>query len=59
MKDSNISKSDYEAALKRIEELVPLVDDCTPADHPYAIELASASDRVIEYEKKYYPLGSL
>ncbi len=52
----DISKDRYEYALARIEELLPLVDDYTPADDRNAVELSILSDVVIEYEKKNYPI---
>lgn len=52
-----ISKEKYEFALNRIEELLPLVTDETPANDPRAIELSIMSDTVIEYEKEHYPIG--
>ena len=51
------SKDQYEFALARIEELLPLVDDNTPANNKNAIELSVVSDIVITYEKEYYPVG--
>ena len=53
----NITKEQYEFALNRIEELLPLVTDETPTNDKYAIELTLMSDIVEEYEKKYYPIG--
>jgi HTH-type transcriptional regulator/antitoxin HigA len=54
---SKISKEQYEFALTRIEELLPMVDDNTPANDRNAIELTMMSDVVIEYEKEHYPIG--
>ena len=51
---SKISKEQYEFALSRIEELLPLVDDGTPANDKSAVELAMMSDIVIAYEKEHY-----
>lgn len=51
---SKITKEKYEFALARIEELLPLVDDNTPANDRNAIELTMMSDVVIEYEKEHY-----
>ena len=53
---SNIKKEQYEFALNRIEELLPLVDENTPADDNKAIELSMMSDIVIAYEKEHYPI---
>lgn len=51
-----ISKYQYEYALNRIEELLPLVTDDTPATDPNAIELTIVSDVVEAYEKIHYPM---
>ena len=53
---SQITKEQYEFALTRIEELLPLVNDDTPANDRNAIELTLMSDIVIEYEKEHYPI---
>ena len=52
-----ITKEQYQFALTRIEELLPLVDDNTPANDRNAVELTMMSDVVIEYEKEHYPIG--
>ena len=54
---SKITKEQYQFALTRIEELLPLVDDNTPANDRHAVELTMMSDVVIEYEKEHYPIG--
>lgn len=54
---SKITKEQYEFALARIEELLPLVDDSTPANDRNAVELTMMSDIVIDYEKEHYPIG--
>jgi len=46
----------YEFALARIEELLPMVDENTPANDKSAIELSVMSDIVIAYEKEHYPI---
>ena len=46
----------YEYALKRIEELLPIVTDETPQDDPAALELAIMSEVVISYETRYSPM---
>lgn len=53
---SNITKSQYEFALNRIEELLPLVTDDTPVTDKNAVELTLMSDVVIAYEKEHYPI---
>ena len=52
-----ISERVYEFALDRIEALLPLVKDDTPADDVKSIELMIMSDIVINYEKEHYPIG--
>ncbi len=52
-----ITKNQYEFALARIEELLPLVVDDTPANDKNAVELSVMSDIVIEYEKTHFPIG--
>lgn len=54
---SKITKEQYEFALARIEELLPLVNDNTPANDRNAIELTMMSDVVIDYEKEHFPIG--
>ena len=53
---NKISQEQYEFALARVEELLPLVDDNTPANDKNAIELSVMSDIVIAYEKEYFPI---
>jgi len=53
----DISKEQYQYALSRIEELLPLVTDETPAHDRNALELAIVSDVVEEYEKLHYPIA--
>ena len=52
-----ISKQQYEYALNRIEELLPLVTDETPTNDKNAIELTIVSDVVEAYEKIHYPIA--
>ena len=56
---AKITKEQYEFALARIEELLPIVDDNTPANDRNAVELTMMSDVVIDYEKEHYPIGKL
>lgn len=51
------TKEQYEFALQRIEELLPLVDDNTPANDRNAVELTLMSDIVIAYEKEHFPIN--
>ena len=54
---STITQAQYEFALARIEELLPLVQDDTPANDRNAIELTVMSDIVINYEKEHFPIS--
>lgn len=51
------SEAAYRAAMNRIEELLPLVNDSTPVDNPNYLELDILSDMVEEYEDIHYPIG--
>ena len=51
------SEAAYRAAMKRIEELLPLVNDSTPVDDSNYLELDMISDMVEEYEDVHYPIG--
>ena len=51
------SEAAYRAAMHRIEELLPLVNDNTPVDNPNYLELDMLSDMVEEYEEIHYPIG--
>ena len=46
----------YKAAMERIEELLPLVDDDTPLSDKNLIELDLLSALVEEYKDEYYPI---
>ena len=52
-----ITKNQYEFALARVEELLPMIDDSMPSNDKNAIELSVMSDIVIAYEKEHYPIG--
>lgn len=52
-----ITKAQYEYALNRIEELLPLITEETPSYDKKAMELTIVSDVVEEYEKKHYPIS--
>lgn len=52
-----VTKEQYEFALQRIEELLPLVDDTTPSNDRNALELTIMSEAVIEYENEHFPMG--
>lgn len=52
------NESEYNAAVKRIEELAPLFDDNSPLSDPNLIEYKLLSDLVEEYEEEHYPITS-
>jgi HTH-type transcriptional regulator/antitoxin HigA len=52
-----ITEQQYEYALNRIEELLPIVTDDTPAYDKNAVELTIVSDVVEAYEKAHYPIA--
>ncbi len=52
-----ISRQQYEFALHRIEELLPVVNDSLPTTDNYVVELTMVSDIVEAYEKEHYPIG--
>ena len=51
-----ITKEQYEFALSKIEELLPLIDDNTPTNDKKALELSVMSDIVIAYENVHFPI---
>ena len=51
------SEAAYRAAMKRIDELLKVVNDLTPADDPNYLELDMISDMVAEYEDIHYPIS--
>jgi HTH-type transcriptional regulator/antitoxin HigA len=53
---TKVSKEQYEFALAKVEELLPLVGDDTPSNDKNAIELTLMSDIVISYEKVHFPI---
>jgi HTH-type transcriptional regulator/antitoxin HigA len=56
MSKNKITKEQYEFALERIEELLPLVNENTSANDKNAIELDLISDIVWEYEEEHYSI---
>ncbi|MDR0799559.1 MAG: hypothetical protein LBN18_07370 [Dysgonamonadaceae bacterium] len=55
--DSRVALKQYKLAVAKIEELLPLVNDNTPANDPKARELSLVSDMVIEYENTHFLIG--
>lgn len=51
-----ITKQQYEYALMRIEELLPIVDDQLATNDRNTVELALLSEIVIEYETLNFPI---
>ena len=51
------NKAQYEWAVKRVEELLPLVDDNTPLNDSNSIELELLSNLVADYSEEHYALG--
>lgn len=47
----------YEWAVKRVEELLPLVKDDTPATSPESIELELLSNLVADYSEENFDIG--
>lgn len=51
------NQAQYEWAVKRVEELLPLVDDNTSLNDPNSIELELLSNLVADYSEEHYALG--
>lgn len=52
------TEKEYEAAMARIEELLPLTwGDGVPEDSPENLELNLLSELVADYEDIHYPIG--
>ena len=51
------TKTEYEAIMQRIDELVEIVDDNTSQTDKNYIELDILTDLVVAYEKEHYPIG--
>ena len=51
------TKEQYEWALKRVEQLLPLVNDDTPRTDLNSIELELLSNLVAGYSEAHYSLG--
>ena len=47
----------YNWALNRVEDLLPLVGDDTPLDNPNSIELELLSNMVADYSDEHFSLG--
>jgi HTH-type transcriptional regulator/antitoxin HigA len=51
-----LTKQQYEFALSRIEELLPIVDDSASVVDRSSVELSLLSEVVIEYENTHFPI---
>lgn len=51
------TKEQYDWAVKRVEELLPLVTDETPSNDPNSIELELLSNLVADYSEEHFALG--
>lgn len=51
------NEKQYEWAVARVEELLPLVTDDTPKDAPNSIELELLSNMVADYSDEHYSVG--
>ena len=51
------NKTEYEAIMARVDELVEIVDEGTPSTDKNYIELDFLTDLVVAYEKEHYPIG--
>lgn len=59
MREKVRDKNAYNAAMARIEELLPLVNDDTPKTDKNLIELDLLSELVSEYEDEHYPIKTV
>lgn len=51
------NKSQYDWAVARVEQLLPLVNDDTPENDPNYVELVLLSNLVADYSDEHYSLG--
>lgn len=52
------NKAQYDWAMARVEQLLPLVEDNTPLDDPSSIELELLSNLVADYSDEHYAIGT-
>lgn len=52
------NKTQYDWAVNRVEELLPLVDDNTPKDDKNLIELDLLSNLVADYSEEHFAIGT-
>ena len=51
------NEQQYNWAVDRVEQLLPLVTDETPRNDPNSIELELLSNLVADYSDEHYPIG--
>lgn len=51
------SEEQYQAAMARIEELLPIVKEDTPGDDENYLELVRLSYMVADYDDLHYPMN--
>ena len=51
------SKEQYDWAVERVEQLLPLVDDNTPRTNPNSMELELLSNLVADYSEEHFAIG--
>ena len=51
------NESQYNSAMQRINELLEIVNDDTPADDVRSVELVLLSNLVADYEDIHYPIS--
>lgn len=51
------TQAQYDWAVKRVEELLPLVSEETPLSDPNSIELELLSNLVADYSEEHFSLG--
>ena len=53
------TEAQYNWAVKRVEELLPLVTDETPVTAPESIELEILSNLVADYSDEHFSIGDM
>ena len=53
------NKEQYNQMVARVEELLPLVDDNTPADDKNRIELEALSNIVADYSDEHFDINKI
>lgn len=51
------NEAQYNWAERRVEELLPLIDDNMPQDDPVYIEFVLLGNLVADYSEEHYPIG--